>query len=127
MSWRIPQYVPITAKYCGLDDIPDLTTIRFFEIDFRRQYLAVADQVVWQYQPFPGARWETYFSLNGHFIQPGMSKKVFSAVYNSQAAEALATRRFYKVERVDAQSPGTTETRRSNRKTVGAITRGRTS
>lgn len=97
---------------------------------FRRQYLIAADQIVWQYQPFIGEEWETYFALPMAYIvkqHTSMGKKVFSAVYNPQALELLQSRRFYKVERVDTQSSGTTEARRSNRKAVGAITRGSTS
>lgn len=116
MSWRIPQYVTLEG-YADYDNLPDLSTMRFFEIDFRREYLVITNQLVWQYKPWPGADWVTYFAVNIEDMldKTGMAKSIFSAVYNQQAAKILAGRRFYKVERVDTQSQGTKETGRGNR------------
>lgn len=68
---------------------------------WRRFYDQALEVFNWQYQPWPGHEWVTYFTVTRETIEraPNINFAGHQAIMN--ANKALSEKRFYKIERVD--------------------------
>lgn len=73
---------------------------------FRRIKDNAFDVINFQYQPWPTAEWETYYSITFEVIQRqeerGINQRLAAMDWILQADKSLRENRFYKVERVDS-------------------------
>lgn len=70
---------------------------------YRRYQDKALDVINFQYQPWPGHEWVTYFTVTFEqltTVNPHFAKQQ----YNRNADKALQEKRFYKIERVDQTS-----------------------
>lgn len=68
------------------------------------QYRRVKDDALnvinWQYKPWPGGDWETYFTVTQEMLTR-MNNPWNARQHNMNAHKALQEKRYYKIERVD--------------------------
>lgn len=71
---------------------------------YRRHYDPAKDMMEWQYQPWKGGEWYTYFQASAEMLQRSvidMGAKLTASKFHNAALHDLSKERYYKVERVD--------------------------